>query len=201
MFTKKDAVEIRHPSIVYEEEKHEMMPLTEEQKRLAELNHDLVFKFLNENGLPEAQYYDVVIFGYLCAAQEYTDNTKLQKYSFSTVAWKRMQRELFNHIKYLERKKRDIPTISLSEMKWNIEDSICVEDVIAIENKLLEELELNLLLHSLASQITQKQMRIIRMRLDGYRMHDIAREERMTFSDINHQLDGVRDIIIKLIKC
>lgn len=165
-----------------------MKPLTGEQKHLAELNHDLVYKFLNENDLPESEYYDVVIFGYLCAAQEYCENPKLKKYSFTTVAWKQMKEELFRHRKYLERKKRDIPTVSLSELVGNAEDSLRIEDVIMLENKLLEELNLNLLLHTLAARITEKQMRIIRMKLDGYRMHDIAKAERMTFQDINKTL-------------
>ena len=164
-----------------------MKPLTGEQKHLAELNHDLVYKFLNKNNLSEAEYYDVVIFGYLCAAQEYCENPKLQRYSFSTVAWKRMQRELSNHLKFLDRKKRDFPTISLSEMLGN-SDSLHYEDVITLENQLMEELRLNLLLHTLAARTTQKQMRIIRMRLDGFRMHDIASRERMTFKDINKTL-------------
>lgn len=164
-----------------------MKPLTGEQKHLAELNHDLVYKFLNKNNLSEAEYYDVVIFGYLCAAQEYCENPKLQRYSFSTVAWKRMQRELSNHLKFLDRKKRDFPTISLSEMLGN-SDSLHYEDVITLENQLMEELKLNLLLHTLAARTTQKQMRIIRMRLDGFRMHDIASRERMTFKDINKTL-------------
>lgn len=165
-----------------------MKPLTVEQKHLAELNHDLVYKFLNDKNLPEAEYYDVVIFGYLCAAQEYCENPKLKRYSFTTVAWKMMQRELSNHLKYLERKKRDFPTVSLSELLGNTEDSIRIEDVLSLESKLLEDLKLNLLLHSLAARITQKQMRIIRMKLDGYRMHDIAKAERMTFQDINKTL-------------
>lgn len=177
-----------------------MMPLTEKQKQLAEANHNLVYEFLNANNLPESQYYDVIIFGFLCAAQEYCENSKLHKYSFSTVAWKMMQREYSNHIKYLERKKRDYPTISLSELLGNNDDSKSIEDIIAVENELLEDLKLNLLLHALASEVTQKQMRIIRMKLDGYRMHDIAKEEKMTFSDINGQLDGVRNIILKIIE-
>lgn len=165
-----------------------MKPLTGEQKHLAELNHDLVYKFLNENDLPESEYYDVVIFGYLCAAQEYCENPKLKKYSFTTVAWQKMLCSVKNHKKYLSREKRDFPTVSLSELVGNAEDSLRIEDVIMLENKLLEELNLNLLLHTLAARITEKQMRIIRMKLDGYRMHDIAKAERMTFQDINKTL-------------
>ena len=131
-----------------------MKPLTGEQKHLAELNHDLVYKFLNKNNLSEAEYYDVVIFGYLCAAQEYCENPKLQKYSFSTVAWRKMVCAVKNHMKYLAREKRDFPTISLSEMLGN-SDSLHYEDVITLESQLMEELRLNLLLHTLAARTTQ----------------------------------------------
>ena len=165
-----------------------MKPLTGEQKHLAELNHDLVYKFLNENNLPESEYYDVVIFGYLCAAQEYCEKPKLQKYSFSTVAWQKMSCYVKNHKKYLAREKRDCPTVSLSDLLGNTEDSLQVEDILSLESKLLEELKLNLMLHTLAANVTKKQMRIIRMKLEGYRMHDIAKAEKMTFQDINKML-------------
>ena len=56
-----------------------MKPLTAEQSQIAELNHDLVFEFLNEYNLPESQYYDVVIFGYLCAAEEFCEKPHSNK--------------------------------------------------------------------------------------------------------------------------
>ena len=85
-----------------------MKPLTAEQSQIAELNHDLVFEFLNEYNLPESQYYDVVIFGYLCAAQEYCEKPELQKYSFSTLAWRKMLCEFKDHSRYLSREKRTL---------------------------------------------------------------------------------------------
>ena len=170
-----------------------MKPLTGEQKHLAELNHALVYKFLNEHDLPETDYYDVVIFGYLCAAQEYCENPALQKYSFSTVAWQKMNSAVKDHIKYLAREKRDFPTVSFSDLLGYAEDHM------QHESMLLEEISYNLLLHSLASRITQKQMRIIRMKLDGYRMHDIAKAEGLTFRDINRILEdaavSIREIL------
>ena len=44
------------------------VPLTKEQQAFATAHHSLVYKFLNENRLPEDEFYDVVIFGYLKAA-------------------------------------------------------------------------------------------------------------------------------------
>ena len=39
------------------------VPLTKEQQTFATAHHSLVYKFLNENRLPEDEFYDVVIFG------------------------------------------------------------------------------------------------------------------------------------------
>ena len=175
-----------------------MKPLTAEQSQIAELNHDLVFEFLNEYNLPESQYYDVVIFGYLCAAQEYCEKPELQKYSFSTLAWRKMLCEFKDHSRYLSREKRNIQTISLSDIKRG-DDASLKTDETAAENKLLEDSNFSLLLHSLASAITEKQMRIIRMKLAGFRMHDIARTEKMTFRDINRVLNDTYVIIETLL--
>ena len=41
------------------------VPLTKEQQEFAAEQHGLVYKFLNDNHLPEDEFYDVVIFRYL----------------------------------------------------------------------------------------------------------------------------------------
>ena len=38
------------------------VPLTKEQQEFAAEHHGLVYKFLNDNHLPEDEFYDVVIF-------------------------------------------------------------------------------------------------------------------------------------------
>ena len=40
----------------------DIRPLTKEQQRFAEENHDLVYGFLKAKNLPESSFYDVVIF-------------------------------------------------------------------------------------------------------------------------------------------
>ena len=47
------------------------VPLTKEQQDFAAEHHGLVYKFLNDNHLPEDEFYDVVIFGYLKAVQDF----------------------------------------------------------------------------------------------------------------------------------
>lgn len=178
-----------------------MKPLTAEQRRLAEINHDLVYKFLNDNHLSEDLYYDVVIFGYLCAVREYCECLELQKYSFATVAWKKMQAGVKNYIKYLNRGKRDFSTVSLYDFKGQEETSIYNDGITAMQNNFIEELETKMLLQSLADRVPEKHMRIVQMKLNGYRMHDIAKAEHMTFRDINILLEDIYAKVLKLINC
>ena len=89
--------------------------MNDEQRKLAAENHNLVYAFLEENKLPESQFYDVVIFGYLCAVQEYCENPKLRKYKFGTVAWRKMTCELKDHQRYLSTQKKAYHTVSLHD--------------------------------------------------------------------------------------
>lgn len=44
---------------------------TEEEKRLAEKNHDLVYQFLKAHNYSMEDYYNIVVFGYLKGIQKY----------------------------------------------------------------------------------------------------------------------------------
>lgn len=175
-----------------------MNPMTDKQRKLAEENHDLVYKFLKENHLSVDQYYDVVIFGYLCAVQEYCEKPALRRYSFGTVAWKRMQREICNHRKYQTSQKNSYTTVSFDDC-ISESSSLCWEDVLCDKNDILEQLQADLLLHELAIKLPKKEMRIIRRKLYGEKMHDIAKAEGMTFHDITLLLRGVYDTVVEVI--
>ena len=54
------------------------VPLTKEQQDFAAEHHGLVYKFLNDNHLPENEFYDVVIFPYLKAVQDYCNSASTQ---------------------------------------------------------------------------------------------------------------------------
>src|SRR5699024_5829555 len=81
-------------------------PLTEEQRRFAEQNHALVYKFLHQHGLSVDEYYDIVVFGFLLAVQRYLPDASLAPYAFSTVAWSAMESALRNHRRTARRKLR-----------------------------------------------------------------------------------------------
>ena len=176
-----------------------MRPMTDEQRRLAEANHDLVGAFLRENKLPEEQFYDVVIFGYLCAVQEYCEKQALQKrYRFTTVAWRKMNCELKNYFEYLNKDKRSYHTVSLHESICEGSD-LCWEDVLHDDGDILKDLQMELILHELAARLPKREMRIIRRKINGDKMHDIAKAEKLTFRDINTLLAGTYDTVIEVL--
>ncbi len=173
-------------------------PLTKEQQRFAEENHHLVYAFLNEKELPESVFYDVVIFGYLKAVQEYCEVLSLHRFKFSTLAWRRMRSSLSNYYKYLARPKRNAPVVSFNEL-IGCEDGLYWQDVISYPDERMLRFETDLLLHALASRLPRREMRIIRMKVRGDRMHDIAKQERMTFHAINKTLENSYPTVISVL--
>ena len=136
----------------------DIRPLTRKQQKFAEENHNLVYSFLNKKKLNESVFYDVVIFGYLKAVQEYCDIPSLREHRFSTLAWKRMQSALSNYYKYLSRPKRNAPTVSLDE-PVSSEDGLLWEDVVYRQDEWMIEFETELLLHKPFGLMANKKKR------------------------------------------
>lgn len=170
------------------------VPLNDEQRRFATDNHNLVFSFLNEKGLPEDDYYDVVIFGYLQAVKDYFTHQELSRYSFSTLAWKRMNRHFSNHMKSLSNPKHCAQLVSLyapadgSSLTW--------EETLADVDSRMEGLETALLLHDLAVKLPCWQMSVVRMKADGYGIREIARRQKTTMRTVRSLLDDAYDMVV-----
>lgn len=95
--------------------------LNEEQRQFADTHHSIVTRFLSHHQLDEAEFYDIVIFGYLLAVQEYLEKPELSRYAFSTIAWRNMKdcvaREYYNR----SRDKRTAAIASLNEEVLELE--------------------------------------------------------------------------------
>ena len=174
----------------------DLRQFTKEEQQFAEENHDLVYAFLNEKKLSEDEYYDVVVFGYLRAVQEFCGTSKLRKYKFSTLAWKRMQHTLMDYYKYVSSPKRNAQVISLDE-PIDSEDGLCIADTISYDD-IMSELKEELLMHELAKKLSPREMRIVKMKVRGDKMHTIAKAERLTFQEINRLLDNIYPTVRKI---
>ena len=53
-------------------------------------------------------------------------------------------------------------------------------------------------MHELAKKLSPRAMRIVRMKVRGDKMHEIAKAERLTFQEINRLLDSIYPTVRKI---
>lgn len=87
-----------------------MAPLTEEERAFAVSHHYLIREYLRMRRLPYDDWYDVVVFRYLWAVQQWHRRLELHYYSFRTIAYQNMRSAVGNE--YLKQGRR-IQAVSL----------------------------------------------------------------------------------------
>ena len=68
--------------------------LTEDQRRFAAENHNLIYRYLYEQGRAVDDYYDIAALGFLSAVRRYMTKPELRRYAFSTIAWRSMKQSI-----------------------------------------------------------------------------------------------------------
>ena len=158
--------------------------LTEDQRRFAAEHHGLVYSFLRQEGLPEDEYYDIAVFGYLRAILRYDADQKLRRYEFSTIAWLNMRQSIAAYHRAEARRQR-------SERRY-------LDATTPQRAEPFEEAEYNILLHELASAAKSRQYRMAELRLRGYSVAEIARSEGMTQYSVRKLLRDLFQTYLRL---
>lgn len=172
------------------------IPLTAEQQRFAAERHGLVFSFLRSRGLDESEFYDVVIFGYLKAVKEYLAKPLLrQKCEFSTIAYQGMKNELYKYYEKQNRQKRKAFTISIEATVYGDGEMLTLQEILPSQNSLMDDFETELLMLDLASRVSKREMDVIRMKVGGYGLREIAKSQRMQMRGVKEILAGLRDVV------
>lgn len=86
-------------------------PLTAQESDFAAQHLSLVWWFLHEQALDEAEWFDVVIFRYLLSVKRWHSQPHLKVYSFSTIAVKAMHSAVSSELK---KQMRRVETVSLN---------------------------------------------------------------------------------------
>ena len=81
-----------------------LRPMTQEEREFAEQNHDLVIDYLRRKRLPMDDYYDIVIFGYLSAVQQYFRDPPVGV-EFKAMAFRAMKDSILRDREYNSRAK------------------------------------------------------------------------------------------------
>ncbi len=158
-------------------------PLTPEQVCFAAKNHRLIYKYLKKRQLSKEEYYDIVVFGYLKAVQDYHSKKDLQQYAFSTVCYRYMSREITNYHIGEQRQKRTANIVCIHSGQ-----EFPIECRVPYGHSEMIKMESRLLLHELAQHIPDKQMGIVRRYCAGDTLREIARENQMKLKQVRQVL-------------
>jgi len=166
---------------------HEMTPL---QRQFAEEHQDIVFRFLSRKGLPMDDYYDIVIFGYLQAVQEYDENPALSRFQFSTIARTKMNDCLSKHFSYENKPKRKAPTVSIHACT---SDGLTLSEILPDRRKDLQAQTADrLLAMEVLSCLTETERQMVHLKADGLTCREIAEIFSTTVHGINWRFRRMR---------
>ena len=95
--------------------------MTQEEREFAEQRHDLVIAFLCRKHLPMDDFYDIIIFGYLSAVQQYFRAPPIGV-TFEAMAVRAMKDSILRNSEYHARAKRSGVTVSLDDAARSLTD-------------------------------------------------------------------------------
>jgi RNA polymerase sigma factor (sigma-70 family) len=171
--------------------------LTAEQQKFAEKNHNLIYKFLNAYRIPEDDFYDIVVFGYLQAVKSYFEKPGLSgKYAFSTIAWNSMRTSLANHYQEQSRLKRKAVIIDIDAVINDDGEIISFQEALTAPDSYMMDFETELLMIELASRLSEREMEIIRMKINGCGIREIAKAQKMPVKGVKELLAGLRETVL-----
>ena len=168
------------------------MKLTEEQKKLVEENHNLIYWFAKKYHISIEEYYDVLAQG-LCMAAYHYDPSKC---SFSTYAYLCMNTEM--HVEYRKTlRKSEIPqgNIFHYENAWQLSDLIPTNE--KTENKVIDRISYENLISLLNDILNDKDKEVLSYILNGLTMREIAKIEGTSHQAIHNRMKKIREKVKK----
>lgn len=170
-----------------------MQPMTQKQRDYAERYHNLVYTFLNTRRLKDEDYYDVVIFGYMKAVQQYIDDPKLQQtYSFTTIAFRKMDDSLGAYRRSENRLKRKAEVLSLDTPLEGTENMYFSDIIPSQETSPEEQAEARIICIDILLRVTAKQREALKAQAAGYTSREAAERLGTTKTAIGNRLTKVR---------
>lgn len=142
-----------------------LRPMAQDERVFAEHYHDLVIDFIHCKHLPMDEYYDVVVFGYLSAVQQYFRNPPTDV-GFKVMAFRAMKDSILREGEYHSRAKRYGTTMSLDALDGQIPDSRQNPEQQVVDKTILKQV-MNL--------ATSNEFKIINLLMDGFVLQEAAR--------------------------
>ena len=95
-----------------------------------------------------------------------------------------------------ERRKRNMEVLSIHVGLYP--DGAPLEDTIPAHDPIMQQLEMDLLLHELAGRVSKQQMDIVHLKQGGYGLREIARTQKVPMRRIKELLAEVHDVLLDI---
>lgn len=157
-------------------------PLTQEESDFAAAHHNLIGRYLRRARLPEDDFYDVAVFGYLRAVRKYLARPELWQYQFCTIAFRAMSCDVRHSREYWTRAKRNAAVYPLNEDV----------DTETLRDPVQEHMDNVISFHAAAGRLTPLQRRIAAFRADGYSNQEIAKLCSISYGAVKQEMEDAR---------
>ena len=180
---------------------YKLQPLTDFERKFAEENHNLIYKFLHRYDYSLEDFYDIAVFGYLKAVQIYNHRKYLRnKYDFPFISWQYMRAELGNYFRMENAKKRRPAEgmVSLDAMNSELENLYNYMDTVGgnpIESEILDKERLMEVLDNLS----ETQRKIAELKVDGYSSKEIYSALEIKPSTYYVEVNRIKKVLMEMI--
>lgn len=152
-----------------------MHTMTPRQREIATKAHNMIYSYIRLRKLPIDDYYDVVVFGFMEAVQQYDENKELaKKYSLTTIAYRKMDDRLADYRIYENRQKRTADVRSLEAPLAGAENMCIADTVPSTAEGPAQEAEANIVYLQIEERATPAQRDAARARAAGYTAQEAA---------------------------
>ena len=148
--------------------------MTDEQRKLATENHNLIYSFLNKYDYDPEEYYDLAAIGLCKAAKLYNES----KGAFSTYAYRAMLNTISHDLLYKSRSKR-IPEnlIDYYNCTFCNENGEIIEylNLIPSSDDIEKEVISKVIVESVMDRFTDRDRLVLGLSADGYSNQEIGK--------------------------
>ena len=170
--------------------KNQQNRLTEQESAFAAEHHSLIYHYLSERNLPEDEYYDVVVFGYLNGVRKHFRRGDLKSYAFTTIAWSAMNSSYASYERSKSCPKNNAQILSIHEP---YRSAYALEEMIADAKDYAEETIRAIALKETLQGFEQTEREILKLLMEGYPKAEIRRVLGLTAEALNEAIASMQN--------
>ena len=170
--------------------------MTDEQRKLASENHNLIYSFLNRYNFDPEEYYGLAAIG-LCKAAKLYDESKG---NFSTYAYRSMLNNIKHDLLYKSRSKR-IPEnlIDYYNSEFCNDNGEIIEylSLLTSDIDIEKEVLAKIVVETYMNELTDRDRLVLRLLSDGYTHMEIGEIVGISRNTVRKIRDRIMNIIMR----